>query len=83
MDEIHIKAKEIFSRMPVAWQTDHNSAWKRIENLVTSLMPKKSKVFEVHHAIVHARRLYLVEVANGMCAFDAERRVRAAYSESK
>lgn len=79
-NETLAKAKAIHAALPSVQQAAHTKAWEDIENLVISLQPKKAKVFEVQHAITHARKLYLTEVATGFCAFDCARIVRAAYA---
>jgi ferric-dicitrate binding protein FerR (iron transport regulator) len=59
---------------------EHQNAWRRIEARVRDLAATpKAKVFEVHHAVEHARRLYQSELAKGLPADLCERAVLSAY----
>ncbi len=65
-------AEQTFQRLPFEEQQRHIEAWQRVEDCVISQMPKNSKNFEVHHAVTHARKIYLDNLAVGRSALTCE-----------
>jgi hypothetical protein len=59
------KAKDVFNSYAPHIQKQHQDAWKRVENFMTTLFDKKAKQYEVHHAIEHARKHYMTELSKG------------------
>jgi hypothetical protein len=77
-------AKAVFATLSAVAKSQHQAAWCRIESRVRELASKpingkKPKVFEVHHAIEHARGLYFAELVKGMPSDSCERAVDRAY----
>lgn len=79
MSDLRTKAKEVYGQMTPLVSKQHSAAWSRCENRVVGLMPKGTKVFEVQHAIEHARKIYLNELVVGSPSDLCERRVLEAY----
>ncbi len=73
-------AKQVFASLSPVAKSQHQAAWNRVELFVRKLAAQpKAKVFEVHHAVEHARQLYQAEIAKGLPADLCERAVMAAY----
>lgn len=84
MKPLATRAKEALAKLPEHVQAQHRAAWARVEAAVRDLASRpvgrhKPKVFEVHHAVEHARTLYLTELAAFHAADHCERVVMAAY----
>lgn len=72
--------REVFDSLSAIAKRQHQDAWTRIETHVRGLASKKTKVFEVHHSVEHARKLYQAELAKGLPSDLCERAVMAAYT---
>ena len=73
------KAIELMNTYSPHIQEQHKAAWGRCESLVLSLVPKGAKQFEAHHAVEHARELYLAEFNKGLPSDLCQRAVFRAY----
>lgn len=79
-----MNAQAVFNHYSPAVQAQFRQAWARSEALAirvaTDNAPsKKPKVFEVHHAVEHARKTFLEEMAKGLPADLCERAVSNLY----
>lgn len=79
MSAVRAAAQTLYSQYHKEIQGQHNRAWARCEAHVLSLIPKRAKVFEAHHAVEHARNLYQAEFVKGLLADLCERAVMRAY----
>ena len=73
------RSKAVFDALPEHIRAQHQAAWSRCDAHIRSLVPKGAKVFEVHHAVEHGRRLYFAELAKGLPSDLCERAVMDAY----
>jgi len=82
-DNLRTRAAATRAALSETARKEHVNAWLRVHNHVTELAGKPgAKIFEVHHAVEHARKLYLAELAKGLPADLCEKHTLAAYSPS-
>jgi hypothetical protein len=63
--EMTKSAQEIFAAMPVDLRRQFEVMWRDTEERVIRAQPNRSKEFEVHHAIAHARNKFLAAMVDG------------------
>jgi hypothetical protein len=73
-------AQEVYATLSDVAKSQHQAAWQEIENHVRSLIPNNAKVFDAHHSIEHARKLYFAELVKGYPADLCKKNVMRAYN---
>lgn len=62
--------REQFEKLTKAEQTRYNRAWQQVSDAIEDAAAPGAKVFEIHHEIEAARRIFKRYCASGIAADD-------------